>query len=163
MTPAAPQPLDPSQLLKNFRSGTPALDEWLQRRAAANQASGASRTYVVVADGQVVAYYALASGSIATVEAAGRFRRNMPEPIPVVVLARLAVDERFQGRGFGRGLVRDAAKRALVAGAQVGIRGLVVHAISEDAKAFYLALGFLASPVREMTLMIPLGDLAASL
>jgi len=105
----------------------------------------------------------LASGSIATNEATGRFRRNMPEPIPVVVLGRLAVDERYRARGFGRGLVRDAAKRVIAAGDAIGIRGLIVHAISAEARAFYLAIGFMPSPLDEMTLMIPLADVRKSL
>ena len=163
MTLYAPEPLSSQHDLADFNSGMPSLDDWLRRRALANQVGGASRTFVVSDDERVVAYYALASSSIATNDATGRFRRNMPEPIPVVVLARLAVDRTCQGRGLGRGLVRDAAKRVIAAGEAIGIRGLIVHAISDDAKAFYLALGFLPSPTHEMTLMIPLGDLRASL
>ncbi len=95
--------------------------------------------------------------------APGRFRRNMPNPIPVAVLARLAVDERWQGHGIGRALFRDAARRVVHAAETIGIRGIVVHAISEEARRFYLALGFDASPVDPMTLMVTLSDVRAVL
>jgi len=149
--------------LDEFRSGVPALDDWLLRRARANQIAGASRVFVTCDSDRVVGYYALASSAIACGDATGRMRRNMPDPIPVVVLARLAVDADYQGRKIGRGLMRDAAMRVLAAAGQIGIRGLVVHAISEDAKAFYLNFGLLPSPTNELTLMIPIGDLEANL
>lgn len=160
---SAPALLADHHVLDDFQSGLPTLDDWLLRRARANQVSGASRVYVACDDRRVVGYYALASSAIACGDATGRLRRNMPDPIPVVVLARLAVDSAYQGLGIGRGLVRDAAMRVLAAADEIGIRGLVVHAISEDAKAFYLNLGLLPSPTNELTLMIPLGDLKASL
>jgi predicted N-acetyltransferase YhbS len=160
---SAPAPLANHHVLDSFESGSPTLDDWLLRRARANQISGASRVFVACDDGQVVGYYALASSAIACGDATGRMRRNMPDPIPVVVLARLAVHNAYQGKGIGRGLVRDAAMRVLAAADEIGIRGLVVHAISEDAKAFYLNLGLLPSPTNDLTLMIPLGDLKANL
>ncbi|MDE2410322.1 MAG: GNAT family N-acetyltransferase [Sphingomonadales bacterium] len=156
-----PAPLDHSHLLEEFYSGTPSLDDWLRRRALSNQESGASRTFVLCQRGKVVAYYALASSSIACADAMGRFRRNMPEPIPVIALARLAIDQSLQGQGFGRALVRDAGRRVIAAADLIGVRGMIVHAISEDAKQFYLRCGFLPSPTSEMTLMIPLNDLKA--
>ena len=146
-----------------FDSGVPSLDTWLQRRALQNQANDASRTFVVCEEGAVVAYYALASSSVATTGAIGRFRRNMPDPIPVVVLGRLAIARSHQGRGLGRALFRDAGKRVLYAADAIGIRGLLVHALSEDAKAFYLALGLEPSPIDPMTLMITLVDLRLAL
>lgn len=160
---SAPAPLADHHVLDSFESGLPTLDDWLLRRARANQISGASRVFVTCDNGQVVGYYALASSAIACGDATGRMRRNMPDPIPVVVLARLAVHNAYQGKGIGRGLVRDAAMRVLAAADEIGIRGLVVHAISEDAKAFYLSLGLLPSPTNDLTLMIPLGDLKANL
>ena len=163
MTLAAPQPISETHQLGAFDSGVPVLDDWLKRRARANQASGASRTYVVCEDQRVVAYYALASGSVEIEASTSRVRRNMPDPAPVVVLGRLAVDQNFQKHGLGRGLVRDAAKRVLQAADIIGIRGIIVHAISPEAKAFYLALGFEASPLQPMTLMATLRDLQASL
>jgi predicted N-acetyltransferase YhbS len=107
----------------------------------------------------VVAYYAIASGAIAVDSTFGRFRRNMPDPVPVVLLGRLAIDHNWQGRGLGRALVRDCAARVLHAADTIGIRGIVVHAISEQAKAFYLAVGFEVSPLNPMTLMVTLADI----
>jgi predicted N-acetyltransferase YhbS len=111
----------------------------------------------------VVAYYALASGAIAQVAIPGRFRRNMPDPIPVVVLARLAVDRSHQGQGLGRALFRDAARRVVQAADTIGIRGIVVHAISEEARKFYIALGFDPCPTERMTLVATLRDIRAAL
>jgi GNAT superfamily N-acetyltransferase len=158
-----PQPLADQHEIEDFSSGQVSLDEWLRRRARANQISGASRTYVVCEGNRVVAYYALASGAISVESAPGRFRRNMPDPIPVAVLARLAVDRNWQGQGIGRALFRDAARRVEQAADAIGIRGIVVHAISEDARSFYLALGFDPSPGDRMTLLVTLSDIRAGL
>ena len=161
--------LSPPELLAEhhevdeFTSGEPALDNWLKRRARANQASGASRTYVLRDDARVVGYYALASGAVTLKAVPGRFRRNMPDPIPVVVLARLAIHEGWQGRGLGRMLFVNAVRRVLHAADAIGIRGIVVHAISEQAKSFYLALGFDPCPGEPMTLVVTLGDLRAAI
>ncbi len=154
-----PAPLTDAHDLNDFFSGVGSLDDWLKRRARANQVSGASRTFVVADDRKVVGYYALASGAIAAASSVGRFRRNMPDPIPVAVLGRLAIDRSQQGRGLGRALFRDCALRVAHAADTIGIRGIVVHAISDQAKAFYLALGFDASPAEPMTLMVTLADI----
>jgi predicted N-acetyltransferase YhbS len=154
-----PEPLGDIHELHDFFSGVTSLDDWLKRRARANQISGASRTYVVADGRKVVGYYALASGGIATTESIGRFRRNMPDPIPIVVLGRLAVSGSQQGRGLGRALFRDCARRVAQAADLIGIRGIVVHAISDQAKAFYQALGFDPSPDDPMTLMATLADI----
>ena len=158
-----PAPLADYQELTGFHCGEAALDEWLVRRARANQARGASRTYVLCEGQRVIGYYALASGAIAVADAPGRFRRNMPNPIPVVVLARLAVDCNWRGRGLARSLFRDAAMRVAHAADAIGVRGIVVHALSENAKKFYLALGFDPSPREPMTLMVTLADVRAIL
>ena len=158
-----PEPLTDRHQLDDFISGEPRLDEWLKRRARANQVTGASRTYVVCEHKRVVGYYALASGAIAQAAVAGKFRRNMPDPIPVAVLGRLAVDRPQQGRGLGRAMFRDAARRVAHAADTIGIRGMVVHAISEDARRFYIALGFDPSPLDPMTLMVTLQDLRATI
>ncbi|APO72492.1 GCN5-related N-acetyltransferase protein (plasmid) [Rhizobium gallicum] len=159
MTLSAPTPLADHHELAEFISGVVELDEWLRRRARANQAGGASRTFVVCEGNRVIAYYALASGAVKEPEAPGRFRRNMPDPIPVAVLGRLAIDRTYQGRGLGRALVRDAGLRLLNAAEILGIRGVLVHAISDDARAFYEAVGFLPSPSDPMMLMVGLRDL----
>jgi GNAT superfamily N-acetyltransferase len=157
---SAPQPLTARHVLAGFDSGVPSLDDWLRRRSLQNQGTGASRSFVVCDRGEtVVAYYALAASAVAVDATAGRFRRNMPDPIPVVVLARLAVDRTQHGRGLGRAMFRDAALRVLHAADSIGIRGLLVHAISEEARAFYLRLGLVPSPLDPMTLMTTLSDL----
>lgn len=158
-----PEPLADHHDIGNFRSGEATLDDWLKRRARANQVSGASRTYVLCEGKRVIGYYALASGVVTVESAPGRFRRNMPSPIPAAVLARLAVDSDWRGRGLGRALFRDAAGRVAQAAEAIGIRGIVVHAISEEAKKFYLALGFDASTSEPMTLMVTLSDIRAAL
>ncbi len=159
----APEPLSEAHDCAGFQSGEASLDDWLQRRARGNQASGASRTFVACSNSRVIGYYALASGAITSELAPGRFRRNMPSPIPVVVLARLAVDRTWQGKGIGRALFRDAAQRVAQAADVIGIRGIVVHSISDQAKCFYLALGFEPSPREQMTLLVTLTDLRATL
>lgn len=159
----APEPLTADHALGDFNSGVLSLDDWLRRRAPQNQASGASRTFVVCDANKVVGYYALAASAVAPDAAPGRFRRNMPDPIPVVVLARLAIARNQQGRGLGRALFQDAANRVIHAADTIGIRGLLVHAISEEAKAFYVRLGLDPSPLDPMTLMTTVADLKATL
>ena len=163
MTVGAPERLDASHDTDSFASGVEGLDHWLKRRALKNQATGASRTFVACEDRRVLAYYALASSAVAVVSAPGRFRRNMPDPIPVVVLARLAVDRSLQGGGWGRALVRDAGLRVLQAADVIGIRGMIVHALTAEAKTFYERVGFEPSPIDPMLLMVTLTDLEASL
>jgi predicted N-acetyltransferase YhbS len=163
VTITAPEPLSTDHDLTPFTSGTESLDRWLKQRAMKNQVSGASRTFVACRASQVVAYYALASSAIAVETASSRLRRNMPNPIPVVVLARLAVDQRLQGQGFGRALVQDAGLRVIQAADAIGIRGMIVHALSDNAKAFYERVGFESSPLDPMILMITLNDLKAAL
>lgn len=154
-----PVALADSHDIESFKSGESSLDDWLRRRARANQVSGATRTYVVCeGNARVIGYYALASGVVTVTSAPGRFKRNMPDPIPVAVLARLAVDSHWQGKGLGRALFRDAAQRVAQAAEVIGIRGIVVHAISEEAKMFYMALGFVPSQHEPMTLMVTLAD-----
>ena len=160
---SAPEPLTAVHRREAFDSGVASLDDWLRRRAMQNQISGASRTFVAVESGQVVAYYALASSAVAPAAASGRLRRNMPDPIPVAVLARLAIARSHQGRGIGRALFQDAAKRVIHAAEAIGIRGLLVHAISDEARAFYLRLGLDPSPIEPLTLMTTIADLKAAM
>ena len=142
--------------MDRFACGTPTLDDWLKRRARANQISGASRTYVAAEAGRVMGYYCLSSGALALNDAPGGLKRNMPDPIPMAILGRLAVDQSWQGRGLGVALLRDAVERTQTASAILGIRGLIVHALSDEAKAFYEHHGFVPSPVRPMTLVMSL-------
>ncbi len=162
LIPDAPTLLDATHDVEHFDSGAASLDDWLRRRAWTNQVSGASRTYVVRLAGRVVAYYGLAAGALALNEAPGGLRRNMPDPIPMAILGRLAVDRAWQGRGLGVALLQDAVARARSASAILGIRGLLVHALSEQASAFYRHHGFVASPTRPLTLVLSLRPIAAA-
>ncbi len=154
-----PEPLDDRHLVEAFASGVSTLDDWLKRRARANNASGASRTYVVAdQDHVVVGYYALASGALASTDAPGRLRRNMPDPIPMAVLGRLAIASDHQGRGIGVALLRDAVLRVRQAADILGIRGLLVHAVSDDARTFYEHHGFVAGTNVPMTLVLSLAS-----
>jgi GNAT superfamily N-acetyltransferase len=146
--------------LSRFECGEPSLDDWLRRRALQNEESGASRTYVVCLGLRVVAYYALAVGAVAHAGAPGRVRRNMPDPVPVMIIGRLAVDREFHGHGLGQALLRDAVLRTLQAADIAGVRAILVHAISSDAERFYERHGFVRSPIDPMTLMITLAELA---
>jgi predicted N-acetyltransferase YhbS len=149
--------------VESFDCGVDSLNHWLRRRVLKNQATGASRTFVACAAQQVRAYYALASSAVAVDAAPGRLRRNMPDPIPMVVLGRLAVDQSLRGQGLGRALVRDAGQRVIHAADAIGIRGMIVHALSEEARLFYERIGFEPSPLDSMILMVTLADLRASL
>jgi GNAT superfamily N-acetyltransferase len=155
---AAPAPLAAEHELDQFSSGTEPLDDWLKRRARQNEASGASRTYVVAEGRRVVGYYSLAAGSVLHEEATGRVRRNMPDPVPVALLGRLAIDRGWQGRGLGAALLRDAVLRVVGAAETIGVRALLVHAISDEAKAFYERWGFRPSATDPMTLMITIEE-----
>jgi GNAT superfamily N-acetyltransferase len=159
---SAPQPLAAVHLLRDFECGEPALDEWLKRRALNNHLSGASRTFVVVDDEQRVrGFYALAAGAVVHQMATPSVRRNMPDPIPVMVLGRLAVDRRSQGMQLGAALLQDAVHRAIAVSQNTGVRALLVHALHEQAKAFYKHYGFQESPTHPMTLMLRLNSVKA--
>ncbi|MBL0229132.1 GNAT family N-acetyltransferase [Thermomonas sp.] len=153
----APQPLTARHLIDGFDCGESSLNDWLQRRALPNQLAGASRTFVVeTAEGRVAGYYALAAGAVSRNAATSPVRRNMPNPVPVLVLARLAVDRGMQGQHLGAALLQDAVKRAVSVSQNAGVRALLVHALDESAKAFYLYYGFAESPMHPLTLMLPL-------
>lgn len=158
----APEPLTAAHDLSAFSCGETTLDDWLRRRAMPNQLSGVSRTYVLAAGNRITGYYTLAAGAIAVEEAPGRVRRNMPDPIPMAVLGRLAIDQAWQGRGLGRLLLRDAVLRTRQAAETIGIRGLLVHALSPAAKRFYESHGCRESPANPMTLMVTLADAAGA-
>lgn len=153
----APVPITAEHDTALFHCRHDTLNQWLRRRAMANASSGATRTYVVCAESnRVVGYYALAAGSLDVELAPSRLRRNMPNPLPVVVLGRLAVDDTWSGRGLGGGLLKDAVLRSLQAADLIGACALLCHAIDADAKAFYARHGFVASPTQELTMMLGL-------
>ena len=160
---SAPEKLTAAHDLAQFQCGEAELDDWLQRRALQNEEHGASRSYVVCIGRRVVGYYALVAGAAAHANAPGRVRRNMPNPVPVMVIGRLAIDLGFQGRGLGSALLRDAVQRTAQAAEIAGIRAILVHAISESAKRFYERFDFIPSPVDPMTLMIPMAEAVNSL
>lgn len=138
-----------------FDCGEAVLDEWLKRRALANNISGASRTFVVADDHhEVMGYYALAAGAVTHQESNRTIRQNMPDPIPVMVLARLAVDIRAQGIKLGAALLRDALQRCIQVSQNAGVRALLVHALNDKARQFYEHYGFKAAPTHPMTLML---------
>ena len=154
---SAPEPLASGHRVDAFDCGEPLLDEWLRKRALGNQTSGASRTFVVAdRSGRVMGYYALAAGAVAHGMATRSIRQNMPDPVPVLVLGRLAVDRQAQSMKLGAALLQDAVKRTVGVSANAGIRALLVHALSERARQFYLHYGFQASTLHPMTLMLRL-------
>lgn len=159
---SAPQPLAATHVLADFECGEPALDEWLKRRAMNNQATGASRTFVVVdEENRVLGFYAMAAGAVAHQMATSSVRRNMPDPVPVMVLGRLAVDRRAQGIKLGAAMLQDAVNRAITVSRNTGVRAVLVHALHQRARQFYEHYGFQASPQHPMTLMLRLNTVKA--
>ncbi len=150
----APVPLADTHLLDDFDCGVASLNDWLKRRAVANQNNSASRTYVVTDGQKVIAYYCLSSGALALSHTPSPIKRNMPDPVPVAILGRLGVDTAWKGQGLGAALLQDAVFRTMQAAEIVGIRGIVVHAISEQARQFYEHYGFSPSPTQPMTLIL---------
>lgn len=162
LTLSAPQPLTTTHLLNDFECGEHVLDDWLKRRALNNQLSGASRTFVVVdEDSRVRGFYAMAAGAVSHQLATSAVRRNMPDPVPVMVLGRLAVDRRAQGIKLGAAMLQDAVNRAITVSLNTGVRALLVHALHERAKQFYEHYGFQKSPQHPMTLMLRLNTVKA--
>ena len=160
---SAPQTLASQHQLAEFDSGEPSLDDWLRRRAARNQANGSSRTYVVCEGDDVIGYYCLAAGALGHAEAPSTVRRNRPDPVPVLVLGRLAIHRDHHQKGIGTALLNDAIRRAIQAANMVGVTALLVQAISEQARRFYLSRGFIESPVKPMTLCLMLATVDQAL
>jgi predicted N-acetyltransferase YhbS len=157
---AAPAPLTTAHRLDTFRCAEAELERWLKQRALKNQLEGASRTFVACANEEVVGYYALAAGAVLHAQISDSIRRNMPDPIPVAILGRLAVHSGWGGRGVGAGLLKDAVLRTMRLSEEMGIRALLCHAVSQDAKDFYLYHGFIESPIEPMTVMLNVVKLA---
>ena len=161
MTWRPPEPLAVHHRLEGFECSRPTLNHWLLHHARQAQTSGSARTFVVVADEEnlVAAYFSLTVGQVDTVEATERIRQGMGRfPLPVVILARLAVSRENQGRGLGVGMLQDAIRRTLVIAEQAGIRAILTHPIDEDAARFYTRFGFTASPLRQQQLLLLLKD-----
>lgn len=155
----APRPISATDPLEDFDCGEEVLNLWLRQRALQNEAAGASRTFVLTENKQVIGYYTLTAGSVTHAVATGKARRNMPDPLPVAILGRLAVAKAHQHDGLGRELLRDAVLRVIGAAETLGIRAMLIHALSERARTFYERYGFQRSPFDDMTLMAVLPDL----
>jgi GNAT superfamily N-acetyltransferase len=154
-----PEPLGAQHQLDEFDCGKPALNDWLIRYARQAQSSGSAKTFVVADDDRVAGYFSLTVGQIDTLDAPERIRKGMGQyPVPVVILARLAVSKQNQGRGIGFGLLQDAIRRTMLIAEQAGIRAMLTHPIDDEAAKFYTRFGFTASPVREQQLLLLLKD-----
>jgi GNAT superfamily N-acetyltransferase len=151
-----PVPLSDDHELVNFDSGEPSLDEWLKKRALKNQASGVSRCFVLCNDNKVIGYYSLSAGAIRHESTPKTMRRNMANPLPILLLGRLAIDRNYHNKGLGSALLRDAMIRAVSVAGDAGVFAILVHALSEQAKRFYMSRGFIESPLQAMTLIMTL-------
>lgn len=149
-----PAPITADQKLADFDSGESSLNEWLKKRAFKNHMSGASRCFVLCTGANVIGYYSLSAGAISHETAPKPMRRNMPDPLPVLLLGRLAVDKRYHNQGIGQALLRDAMLRAVNVAGDAGVFALLVHALSDQARQFYLSRGFVESPLQAMTLIM---------
>lgn len=159
MTLRTPEPLDAQHRLEGFDCGKPPLNDWLLRHAKQAQGSGSAKTFVVADDERIAGYFSLTVGQVDTLEAPERIRKGMGQyPVPVVILARLAVSQRDQGRGIGAGMLQDAIRRTFLIAEQAGIRAMLTHPIDEEAARFYNRFGFIASPLREQQLLFLLKD-----
>lgn len=159
MNLSGPEPLDQLHNLEGFDCGKPSLNEWLLRHARQAHGAGSAKTFVVSDNNRVVGYFSLTVGQIDTLEAPERIRKGMGQyPVPVVILARLAVSRQYQGRGIGFGMLQDAIRRTLVIAEQAGIRAMLTHPIDEEATRFYTRFGYIASPLREQQLLLLLKD-----
>ncbi len=159
MSFSRPEPLGVEHQLEGFDCGKPALDDWLLRHARQAQGSGSAKTFVVAEGARVAGYFSLTVGQVDTLDAPERIRKGMGQyPVPVVILARLAVSRQDQGRGMGFGLLQDAIRRTMLIAEQAGIRAMLTHPIDEEAAKFYTRFGFIASPLREQQLLLLLKD-----
>lgn len=159
MAYGAPRVLDSSHRLESFDCGKPSLNDWLTRHALQAQASGSARTYVILDGERIAGYFSLTVGQVEAVDVPERVRKGMPNyPIPVIVLARLAVAREDQGRGIGVGMLQEAIQRALAIADHAGVRAILTHPIDEHAERFYSRFGFEPSPVREQQLLLLLKD-----
>ena len=161
----SPEPISSNHNFANFTCGKPVLDDWLIKKALKNQIDGGSRTFIVMDSDldQVVGYYCISTGSVSHELAPGNVRRNMPHPIPIILLGRLAVRIDYANQGISRGLMKDGYKRAASVAEQFGVRALMVHALDDESRQYYLNLGFTGSTIQERTQMIRMKDIVASL
>lgn len=145
--------------IESFDCGDEALNEWLRRRAPRNQREGSSRTWVVTDGARVVAFYASSTAVITRTEATRRAARNQPDPLPAMLLGRLAVDRGHQGQGLAAALLKHFLLKALEVAALTGVRLVLVHAKDDQAASFYRHFGFEPSPIDDLTLMLLVKDI----
>ncbi|MGF7236572.1 MAG: GNAT family N-acetyltransferase [Frankia sp.] len=159
MTFGRPGRLEAGHDVSRFSSGEAALDDWLRRYARTNQAAGNATTFVSVKNDQVAGYFCLSTSAVARHDAVPRATKGgAPDPIPAILLGRLAVGAKFQGQGLGSHLLADAIRRALTVERLIGVRVMLAHAINSDAVAFYQRYGFQPSPVDPLTVMLLMKD-----
>jgi len=149
-----PSPITAEIGLADFDSGELSLNEWLKKRALKNHLVGASRCFVLCNGNTAIGYYSLSAGAISHEAAPKAMRRKMPDPLPVLLLGRLAVDRRYHNKGIGQALLRDAMIRAVNVSGNAGVFAILVHSLNDQAKQFYLSRGFVESPLQSMTLMM---------
>lgn len=160
---SAPTALTGAHDVNSFDSGQPTLDDWLRNRALTSEGRSAG-SFVACEGSRVIGYYCVATGAVSRDTATPKkLRHGLPESVPVMLLARLAVDLKFQGLGVGSGLLRDALLRMLKASTHIGARAVLVHAINDSAVAFYKAYGFREFPEDSRTLFLPVEHIAAAL
>lgn len=159
ISPPKPVTETTTENLKSFDCGEKSLNDWLHTRAIKNEKNHASRTYIITEESKVLGYYTLATGSVEHTDTPNKLKRNMPDPIPVVILGRLAIDKNYQERGLGGALFKDAILRTINISRKIGIKAILVHALSENAKKFYLQYGFIVSPIDDMTLFLSIDNL----
>lgn len=159
MSLSRPEPLGADHRLDDFDCGKPALNDWLLRHARQAQGSGSAKTFVVADNSRIAGYFSLTVGQVDTLEAPERIRKGMGQyPLPVVILARLAVSQQDQGRGIGFGMLQDSIRRTMLIAEQAGIRAMLTHPIDGDAAEFYTRFGFISSPLRDQQLLLLLKD-----
>lgn len=160
MTLKRPESLNKEHNLTDFNSNYPELDEWLKKYAFQSKMSGSANTFIVADNNnQVVGFYSLTVGQVNVDEVSERIKKGMGKyPIPVVILARLAVHLTYQGKGLGKAMLKDAILKTLQIAEQGGVRALLVHAIDKKAETFYKRFGFESSPIRENQLFLLLKD-----
>jgi GNAT superfamily N-acetyltransferase len=160
---STPRLLKPDDNLSDFECSEISLNFWLRNSAQKNNKSGASKTFVTFCENQLAGYYCLSAASIAHLQSPKSLTRNMPDPLPCVLLGRLAIDEKFKGIGVGSALLKDAMMRVVSVSQLTGVVGLITHPLNENAKSFYLKYGFIECPGADATLILPIKTIAKSI